>query len=562
MKRKSMLLVLTLLLAVSAFVSACGGGGSSKDANTTQKENNSGNQAEEKKSDKPQVFRFNIHSEPPTLDPGLAQDTVSYQVLTSLFEGLARVDEKGREIPGIAEKWEIAPDGKQYTFTLRKDAKWSNGDPVTAHDFEYAWKRVLDPNTVPAPPYAIQLYYLKNAKAYHEKKKQVADVGVKATDDYTLKVELEHPTPYFLTLLSFQTYFPVHKSVKDNPKWAAEADTIISNGAFKLSTWKHQDSLELTPNEHYYARKEIKFDKVQLKIVTDSATELSMYETDEIDHAGKPTGELPTDQIPILKESKKDEINQNIIAGTYYYLFNNKQAPFDNVNIRKALAMSIDRKLITEKVAQGGQIPAYGMVAKRINGLQAEYRDEVKDDYFKENLDEAKTLLAKGLQEKGLTALPEFTLIHNSNDLHRKVAQAIADMWAKNLNIKVKIENQEWGVFLKTRDSLNYQVARAGWNTDYNDPMSFLDLYTTESGNNDIGYTNKKFDELVNKAKTMADPAERMKVIAEAEKQLIQEDMAIMPIFYYSDVSLTKPHVKNVFLDYQGFLHFTRGYIE
>ncbi|MEQ7049171.1 peptide ABC transporter substrate-binding protein [Paenibacillaceae sp. P-4] len=570
MKRRSMMLMLTLLLAISAFVSACGSSSTpapESKPSETQKPGDSGT-GEKKEENKDvalasdQTFRFNMKSDPPSLDPGTSQDTTSFQVLSHIFEGLTRLDEHGKVVPGTAESWEEDATKTKYVFHLRKDAKWSNGDPVKAKDYENAWKRVLDPKMLPAPPYAYQLYYIKGAEDYNTKKSTDPNsVAVKATDDYTLEVELTTPTAYFLSLLSFQSYYPVHTDARDS-KWASEASTIISNGPFKMSDWKHQNSLELVPNEHYYAKDEIKFTKVQITIVEDPGTEVSMYETGALEFAGQPTGEIPVDQIAMLKESKPDELQIKGIASSYYYLFNNKQKPFDNVNIRKALAMAIDRKQIVEKVTLGGQTPAFGIVAKGIAGINDEYRNESDDSaYFKEDAAEAKALLEKGLKESGLTEMPEFTLTHNTNEMHKKVAQAVANMWKNTLGLKIKVENQEWGVFLKNRTALNYQVARAGWTTDYNDPMSFIDLYTTGSGNNDIGYNNPEFDKLVKDAKISVDPNARMDLIKQAEKKLIADDMAIIPIFYHTNVHLQKPYVKNVFIDYQGQINFTRGYI-
>ncbi|NOJ69236.1 peptide ABC transporter substrate-binding protein [Paenibacillus alvei] len=570
MKRRSMMLMLTLLLAISAFVSACGSSSTPAPESKPSETQNSGDSGtgEKKEENKDeafaadQTFRFNLKSEPPSLDPGTSQDTTSFQILSHIYEGLTRMDEHGKAIPGIAEKWEEDAAKKKYTFHLRKDAKWSNGDPVTAKDFEKSWKRVLDPTMQPAPPYAYQLYYIKGAEDYHKKKSTDPNsVAVKALDEYTLEVELASPTAYFLSLLSFQTYFPVHSDDR-NSKWASEANTIISNGPFKITDWKHQNSIELVKNENYYAKDEVKLTKVQMTIVEDPATEMSMYETGALEIAGQPTGEIPVDQIAMLKESKPDELKIKSTATTYYYLFNNKLKPFDNVNIRKALAMAIDRKQIVENVTLGGQTPAFGIVGKGIVGLNDEYRNEADDSvFFKEDVAEAKALLEKGLKESGLTELPEFTLAYNTNEMHKKAAVAIANMWKNTLGIKVKVENQEWGVFLKNRTALNYQVARAGWTADYNDPMTFIDLYMIGSGNNDIGYSNPEYDKLVKDAKASTDPKARMELMKQAEKKLIAEDMAIMPIFYQTSVQLQKPYVKNVFIDYQGQMNFTRGYL-
>lgn len=288
-----------------------------------------------------QVFNMNLATDPPSLDPAQAQDSVSFCVLTGLYEGLTRKDPDGKVLPGIAETWDISSDGKKYTFHLRKDAKWSNGDPVTAHDFEYAWKRVLDPNLSPASPYAYQLYYVKNGQNYNVaagNAKHITDpnqVGVKATDDSTLEVELESPTPYFLSITSFWTSFPVHKSSQGNPAWAADAKTIISNGPFQIDSWKHGNTLDMVPNPNYYAKSEIKLTKAHFVMVANASTELQLYQKGQLSYAGFPTGDIPTEQIAKLKQTNKDELKIKGISGTYYYNMNNSKPPFDNVNIRK-----------------------------------------------------------------------------------------------------------------------------------------------------------------------------------------------------------------------------------
>lgn len=554
--KKSLTVMLSTLLVAGTVLAGCG----------SKAETGAGGETG-KSSAQEQVFRMNLTSEPPTLDPALSQDNVSNTVINGLFEGLTRKDEKGATVPGIAEKWEVSDDQKSYTFQLRKDAKWSNGDPVTAHDFEYAWTRALDPKLNPPAPYAYQLYYLKNAQNYNVEKdnpNHITDpsqVGVKAKDDYTLEVQLEAPTPYFLSLLSFQTFFPVHKSAKDNANWAGEASTFISNGPFKLSSWKHSNSIELVPNENYYAKNEIKLTKVKFVMVKDSSTELNMYNTGQLDYTGKPTGEIPLDQLPKLKQEKQGELSIKGIASTYYYVFNTTAAPFDNLNIRKAFAMAIDRQKLVDKVTLSGELPAHGFVPPGIIGVKDEFRTEHKDDFFTDNIDEAKKLLATGLQEKGLTALPEIKLTYNTSDGNKKIAQAVADMWSKNLGVTVKLENQEWKVFLKNRTSLNYQIARSGWGADYNDPMTFIDLWTSKSGNNDSGFKSPEYDALVKEAYSTADQNKRVEAMAKAEK-ILMDNQVIMPLYYYSSTQMVKPNVKGLTIDYKGDIDYTRAYIE
>ena len=552
-KHKSLLLLMTLILAIGSVLAGCG----SDNKNDDQSANGDNGKPKE------QIFRMNLASEPPTLDPGQSQDNTSNTVISAVFEGLVTKGDDGESKPGVAEKWDISEDGLKYVFTLRKDAKWNNGDAVTAKDFEYAWKRVLDPGFTPAPPYAYQLYYIKNAEAYNLGKiKDANEVGVKATDDYTLEVTLENPTPYFLSLMSFQTYFPIHSSAKDNDKWSTKPETLIGNGPFKLSKMTKGQKIELVKNDQYWDEKSIKLEKVEMSIVNSSATELASYRNDELDYAGQPTGNIPTDQLNAVKKELPEELNIKGISSTYFYVFNTTQKPFDNVNIRKAFSMSIDRKAIAEKITMAGELPAFGFVPPGIKGVKEEYRTEVPDTYFQENLDEAKKLLEQGMKEEGYTTLPEVTLIHNSDDRHKKIALAVSDMWKKNLGVSVKVQNQEWGVFLKNRTNLDYQIARSGWSADYNDPMTYIDMWTSNGGNNDSGFKNAEYDKLVKEAYSSSDNAKRMEMMAQAEKILVQDNQVVMPLFYYSNVSLIKPWVKGLTLDYKGDLDFTHAYIE
>jgi len=560
LKRKSLLLILTLIVVLGTVLAGCGGKTDKNEASTgTGTEQTTDSDAA--KVSKGGTFRMNLHAEPPSLDPAQAQDNTSGTVLNAIFAGLAEVDKDGKAVPAAAESWK--EEGNKITFTLRKDGKWSNGDPVTAHDFEYAWKHVLDPKTQPAPPYAYQLFYLKNAESYNQGKGDAASVGVKALDDYTLEVELENPTPYFVSLTSFYTYMPVHKSAQTNPKWAADASTIISNGAFKMTAWQHNGSIELTKNENYFATDKVNFDKVQMAMIDASATELSMYQTNQLDYSGAPTGELPTDQIPVLKKSLPDELKIQGIASIYYYVFNNTVEPFDNAKIRKAFAMSIDRQQIVDKVTLGGQIPAYGFVSPGIMGENKPFREEHSDaEYIKPDVAEAKKLLEEGMKEKGYTTLPQITLIHNQGDGHKKIAQAITDMWKQNLGVTVKVESQEWGVFLKNRTNGNYQIARSGWGADYSDPMTFLDMWVTKAGNNDAKFSNAEYDKLIKEAKASSDQKVRMDNFAKAEKILMGDNTAVLPIYYYTSVGLIKPNLKGLFHDFNGSIHFNNAYFE
>jgi len=553
MNKKRLLSMLALILIVSTVLAACGSNNNKDNASNTTG----------KSEAKEQVLHINMSAEPPTFDPAQAQDSQANTALKLMYEGLVRLDNTGKEVPAAAESWEISPDGLQYKFNLRKDAVWSNGDPVTANDFVFAWKRVLDPATVPAAPYAYQLGYIKNAMAYNAKEiTDFAQVGVKATDEYTLEVTLENPTPYFLGLTAFYTYYPVHSSVKDNAAWATDYKSMITNGAFSLTNWTTGQKLVYTKNDKYWDNTNIKMSKIESSLVESGASELSSYKSGQLDYAGMPNGEIPSDSLPTVEKQLPNEFAKKGIAGTYYYEFNVTAKPFDNVKIRKAFSMAISRQDIVDKVTLGGQIPAYGFVAPGIKGKVDEFRNEYKDNFFTENNEEAKKLLAEGMAEEGYTTLPEVTLIYNSSESHKKIALAIADMWKNNLGVEVKTENLEWGVFLETRQNLNYQIARAGWSADYNDPMNFMDLWKTGSGNNDSGFSNADYDKLVKDTLVSQDNAVRMEKMAAAEKILIQDEQVLLPIYYYSNVSLTKENVKGISINYSGAIDFSRAYFE
>ncbi len=497
------------------------------------------------------MLKLNLHSEPPTADPGLAEDSTSGAITRATFDGLTRTTEDGKPHESIAEKIEVSQDLLTYTFKIR-DAKWSNGDPVTAHDFEFAWKRVLDPKT--AANYAYQLYYIKNAEKANKGEAKLDDVGVKALDDKTLQVTLENPTPYFLELTAFYTYYPVNKKVVEaNPKWAAEASTHVGNGPFKMESWEHKSKLVLVKNENYWDKDAVKLDRIEFSMVEDENTELSMYENGEIDWAGAPLSSLPTDAIPALKDSGK--MTTQPIAGTYWYKFNTEKAPFNNVKIRKAFTYAINRQAIIDNVTQTNQQPAMGAVPPSM-ALKA-------DGYFKDNdVETAKKLLEEGMKELGITKLPPITLSYNTSEGHKKIAEAIQDQWKKNLGVEVKLENKEWKVYLEDLHQGKFQIGRMGWLGDFNDPINFLELYKDKKGgNNDTNWENPKYKELLNKSALEQDPAKRKEILAQAEA-ILMEEMPIAPIYFYTQSYVKKDNIKGVILDGLGFVDYKWASIE
>lgn len=509
---------------------------------------------------KPQEIRFTLGSEPSSLDPNLMTDAQSSIVASGLFDGLMRLNSAGEPEPSIAKESTVSEDGKTYTFKLRDDAKWSNGDPVTAHDFEYSWKRALAPET--ASDYAYMLYYLVNGEQYNTGKvTDASQVGVKALDDYTLEAKLNSATPYFNSLTAHYTYWPVHKGTVDGkPEWAAEASTMVTNGPFLLAEWAHGDKLVLTKNPNYYDAAKVSFDKATISLVEEDTTVFNMFETDKIDWIGAQAGSVPSDMIPKLVSEGKAEIKT--IASVYYYLFNTKQKPFDNVKVRKAFSMAIDRQAIIDNVTKANQTPAFGLVPPSIAGMDGKsYREMYPDTAFStENVEEAKKLMAEGLQESGLDKFPDTTLLYNTSEGHKAIAEAIVDMWRKNLGVEMKLANQEFATFLETRKAGQFNVARSGWGADFNHAINFTyDLIHPKSGNNDGKYDNQEVGKLLDDSFGAADEKSRLELIAKAEKIALSDDMAVLPIYYYTTVTMQKPGFEDVVSDYAGHLDWAFG---
>lgn len=561
---KRRLFALVASLTIVAMVAGCGGGKQEQQAGGEQaapQQQQQQQAAPSQPAEEPvkQEIVVNIGEEPPSLDPGTAQDSVSFDLLTNLFEGLTRVNPEGKVVPGMATEWSTSPDGMVWTFKLR-DAKWSNGDPVTAHDFEYAWKRALDPAL--ASPYAYQLYYIKNGQAFNEGTvTDASQVGVRAVDDKTLEVTLETPTPYFLSLTNFPTYFPVNKKVAEsNEKWAAEASSYVSNGPFKLAEWVHNDKLVMVKNPDYWDAATVKLEKITGVMVVEASTSVTMFANNEIDLN---ESHLPPADLPQLLAS--GEAKKTALLGTYYYLFNASKKPFDDPRVRKALSLAIDRQLIVEQVTKGGQIPAYAFVPPGVPDVTGDFRknagDYVPSD-MQANIAEAKRLLAEAGYPDG-KGFPDSVILYNTSEGHKAIAEAIQAMWKQNLGLSnITLQNQEWGVFLETREHLNYDMARAGWIGDYLDPMTFIDMFTSDSGNNDTGWKSAEYDELVRIAKTSSDQKVRMEAMHKAEKMLIADEAVIAPIYYYVHEYQEKPWVKGVIHPAIGGHDYKWAYVE
>ncbi|WCN15299.1 oligopeptide ABC transporter substrate-binding protein OppA [Marinomonas mediterranea] len=475
-------------------------------------------------------------SEPATLDQQKLQGTPGSLRGRDLFEGLFNEDGDGNLIPGVATSYDANEDNTVYTFHLRDDAKWSNGDSVTAHDFVFAFQRLVDPKTAADYAWFAELPGMINATDIINGKKPATELGVEATDDYTFVVRLEKPNAYFPKMTIHNTLFPAPKKVIE--KWGddwTKQDHIVFNGAYVLDQWNVNEKMVLVRNPMYWNDKETVINKVTYLPISDVSVEFKRYQAGEMDLTSYQG--IPTNRYKQLMKDTPDEVHITPQLGTYYYLFNTTKAPFDDVRVRKALSYSIDRDIITKFVTGTGEVPSYGFTPEIINGF-----DPVTPEYAKwsqaERNKQAKALLAEA--GFGPSNPLKFPLLYNTNDQHKKIAVAITSMWKKNIGVTATLENQEWKTYLDSRNTQNFSVARAGWIGDYNEASTFLQILTTTAGSNDGKYSNVKYDKLMNAASSMQDPSENY---TKAENVLINQDMAVAPIYTYVTKRLVKPYV-------------------
>lgn len=486
-------------------------------------------------ADKQTLVRNN-GSEVQSLDPHKIEGVTESNVNRDLFEGLLISDVEGHPSPGVAEKWENK-DFKVWTFHLRKNAKWSDGTPVTANDFVYSWQRLADPNT--ASPYASYLQYghIANIDDIIAGKKPATDLGVKALDDHTFQVTLSEPVPYFYKLLVHPSVSPVPKSAveKFGDKWTQPAN-IITNGAYKLKSWVVNERIVLERNPQYWDNDKTVINQVTYLPISSEVTDVNRYRSGEIDMT---YNNMPIELFQKLKKEIPNEVRVDPYLCTYYYEINNQKAPFNDVRVRTALKLALDRDIIVNKVKNQGDLPAYSYTPPYTDGAKLVEPEWFKWSQEKRN-EEAKKLLA----EAGFTADKPLTfdLLYNTSDLHKKLAIAVASIWKKNLGANVKLENQEWKTFLDTRHQGTFDVARAGWCADYNEPTSFLNTMLSDSSNNTAHYKSPAFDKLIADTLKVTDDAQRSELYAKAEQQL-DKDSAIVPVYYYVNARLVKPWV-------------------
>ncbi|WP_141436256.1 peptide ABC transporter substrate-binding protein [Bacillus cereus] len=544
-KMKKLTAVVVPVLAMSVALTACSGSGGEKKTTTTS------NSGEEKKSDikyaAKQVLNRTENQEIPTMDTSKSTDTLGAQILGNTMEGLYRLDKDNKPIPAAAESSTKSEDGKKYTFKLRKDAKWSNGDPVTAKDFVYGWQRLLDKNT--AAEYAFIAYYIKNAEAINKGEKPVTELGAKAVDDYTLEVELEKPVPYFLNLLAFPSYYPLNeKFVKEKgDKFGLEADTTLYNGPFVMSSWKHEQGWQLKKNDKYWDNKTVKLEEINYSVVKEVATKVNLYDTGSIDFT------LLSGEFVDKYKSNKDEYGEYSEASTFFLRLNQKRngqdTPLKSKKLREAIALSIDKKGLANVILNNGSKATDQLVPK---GLATGPDGKDYQDTFKNGLKyDPKKGAAAWEEAKKELGKDQVTieLLSYDDGTAKKIADYFKDQIEKNLKgVTVNTKIQPFKQKLKLESAQDYEVSFAGWSPDYSDPMTFIDMFESKSPYNQMGYSNPKYDEMVQKAgnELLSDPKKRWETLGKAEKLFLEEDAGLVPLYQTGRAYVMKPNVKGI----------------
>lgn len=480
-----------------------------------------------------QVMTWDMGAEPKTLDPQMNSALDASHLINNTFSGLMR--DYGDEIrPELIERYEVSQDQLTYTFYL-KDTKWSDGVPLTAHDFEYAWKRALSPEQ--ASEYAFQLFYIKGGQAYYEGTGTADEVAVNAINDHILEVTLIAPTPYFIELTAFMTYMPVRREVVEKPgasRWAKNPDVFVSNGPFVLYSYTDGEGMRLEKNPHYLYADSVKLEAIDVGFSSDGMASLKAFEAGELDVLDIP---------PVEKIAELEAENPNFYIfphnGILYYLLNVNDPLMQDVRIRKALSLAVDRNAIVTNVTKGGQTPATGVVPYGVyDHTGAEFREQAGDYDLPTqfaDVETARALLAEAGYPNG-EGMPAIEIVVDDTSEYLAIAQFVTEMWREVLNVESVIVTKTWAELQDIRHRGEYTIARGGWIGDYSDPMTFLDVFLSYSGNNDSHWSNAEFDNLIEEAKLMKG-VDRTQRLYDAER-LIAENHIIIPIYYYTDPAM------------------------
>lgn len=533
--KKRLAIILALLMVVAIALSACG-----KDDKDDK---------DDKTPLSAETLNVCVGPDPDTIDPALNSSVDGATMIIHAFEGLMTLDKDGVPIYGQAESHSVSEDGKVYTFTLRDGLKWSDGEALTASDFVYSWNRAIADETA-----ADYEYMFEVVDGYDSEDKVL---NVKALDDKTLEVNLISAVPYFLELCAFPTFSPVREDLieANGDKWATQVETYIGNGAYKMTEWVQGSHILYTKNENYWDYDSLGMKNLKFVLMDDDSAILNAFTQDEILFADS----MPNDEIDAWRD--KNEFNLQGQLGTYYISFNVEKEHLDNPKVRQALTLAIDRDFIVTEIGKAGQEAAAAYVAtgltdadstKEFREVGGNYFDPSKEAY-EANLQKAKELLVEAGYPDG-EGLPTFEYLYNTDTGHQQIGEALQDMW-KKIGVNIELVSQEWGTFLNTRKNGEYEIARNGWVGDYNDPISFLDMWITGGGNNDAQWSNAEYDELITKIKASEDTEERYKMMHEAE-DLIFEEWMLSPIYYYVDIFLISDNLDGVWSSPLGYKYF------
>jgi oligopeptide transport system substrate-binding protein len=503
------------------------------------------------------ILHFGNASEPQGLDPHVVTGIVEHRVMKSLFEGLLSLNPNDLSvIPGAAETWSISDDGLIYTFNLHKNGRWSNGDPVVASDFVWSWWRSLQPAL--GNKYVFMLFPVKNAERYfNQEVTDFEEVGVKALDDYTLQVELANPTPYFLQLMDHYSTWPVHRPTIEKfgkpdesyTQWTRPGN-LVGNGAFVLTEWKLNRYVAVERNEFYWDTENVKLNGIKYYPTENRTTEERMFRAGQLHF----TYETAIDRVPYYRENSPELLQISPYMGSYLYRLNTTLPQLSDVRVRKALAMTIDRQLLIDTVLNGLFTPSYAITPP---GLLGYYPPKL----FSYDPEQARKLMAEAGYPNG-EGFPVTELQYNTDEQHRKVAITIQQMWKKELNIEVTLQNRDWKVYLDNEATGNFEISRGGWIADYVDPNSFLDMWIDDSGLNRTGWSDERYDDLIlQQAPTAVDAEARYKIFYEAET-LMMESMPFIPIYTYASHHFRDPAVKGAPPNVRDEFNFNYIYLD
>ncbi|WP_261815392.1 peptide ABC transporter substrate-binding protein [Vibrio gallicus] len=475
-------------------------------------------------------------AEAATLNPLQAEGMPEIHIIRDLFEGLVIQDRNGNVIPGTAQRWENT-DNKVYTFYLRRDAKWSNGDPVTSSDFVYSLRRAVDPKTASPNAWYLALAEIKNAQQVIEGKLPPSALGVEALDAHTLRFTLNKPVPYFLAMTGHTVMMPIHRqSVEAHPHDWAQSKHLVSNGAFQLSHWVVNESINLVRNPYYWDAKSTHLTKVTYIPFENQMAAVNRYRTGEVDI----TSDVPAQMGAKLKKELPEAYQVTPLLCTYYYAFNTKRPPLDDPRVRTALSYSIMRNVLTQGITTTGNIPAYTFAHRDVAGFSA-----TQPSYQQLSQQERDAKAQQIIKSAGISTTTPLTLLYNTSESNKAIATGIASMWHKTLGLNIELENQEWKAYLDSRKNGDFDILRASWCGDYNEASTFLSLFTSDNHRNYAFYSNPDYDAIINQALLETDVNKRSRLYDKAE-QMLSRDMPIAPIYYYMQARLVRPNIGGV----------------